>query len=94
VFGPVYGDEYAIEFKFNTNDELNTYWPAVQQLNQSGSVLLLQFPDGHQVWGTMGPGAAGTNTEETYNSLPGDPTVTQWRRWKLVFTETGPPDYY
>jgi hypothetical protein len=94
VFGPVYGDEYSIELIFESTDELSSYWPAVQQLNQSGSTLLFQKPDGSQLWVTMGPGASGVDTQEMYNALPGDPRIVQWRRWKLVLTETSAPSYY
>ena len=94
INGPVYGNEYSLELIFASDIELNTYYPAVQQLNQSGSTLLLQQPSGQQVWVSMGPGASGQDTQETYNSLPGDPTTTQWRRWKVVFTETVAPSYF
>ena len=94
ISGPVYGDEYSMELFFSSDVELGTYYPAVQQLNQSGSTLLLQLPSGLNLWVAMGPGGSGQDTQETYNSLPGDPTTTQWRRWKVVFTQTSAPSFY
>jgi hypothetical protein len=94
VFGPLYGDEYTIEFKFDSPDELASFWPAVVQLNQSATTLLFQRPDGTDVWVTMGPGASGQDTKETYNAIAGDPTTVLWRRWKIVLTQTWDPPYY
>lgn len=94
VSGPVYGDQWDIQLTFSSDTELGVYYPAVQQLNQSGSTLLFQKPDGTQAWVTMGPGASGQDTEETYNATPGDPRSISWRRWKIVLSETQTPSYY
>jgi hypothetical protein len=71
-----------------------TLWPAVDQLDRTGGTLLLQQPDGHQLWVRLGPGASGQDTEETFDAFPGDPTTVYWRRRKLVMTEVDPPTFY
>lgn len=96
VSGPTYGDEYAIELIFIEGDANTpmTLWQHIDELDRSGDTLLLQKPDGTQLWVVSGPGASGQETEETYNSLQGDPTVTYWRRRKLVLTQVDPPLYF
>lgn len=96
VNGPTYGDEYQYELIFIAGDPVSpmTLWAAVDQLDRTGGTLLLQQPDGNQLWVRLGPGAAGTDTEETYDAFPSDPTVVYWRRRKLVMTEVDPPSYY
>lgn len=101
VFGPNYGDEYEIELVFGPGnngftgaDELNYLWPAVDQLRKAGTTLLFQKPDGDQLWVALGSGASGTDTVSTYNSSNGNPSRVQWRRIKLIFTETQPPDFF
>lgn len=94
INGPTYGDEYQLEVIFVTPTELNTYWPAVDQLDRSGGTLLFQRPDGTQTWISLGPGASGQETEETYNAGPGSPTYVYWRRRKFTLTQTVPPSYY
>lgn len=101
VYGPNYGDEYQVELFFgagNTglsgSDELTYLWAAVDQLDRAGTTLLLQKPDGDQLWVAPGPGASGQDTEETYNSVPGKATKVQWRRRKLTLTETVAPAYF
>jgi hypothetical protein len=71
-----------------------TTWATIDELDRSGNTLLLQRPDGTQLWVVTGPGASGQDTEETYNSLPGDATVTHWRRRKLILTQVDPPIFY
>jgi hypothetical protein len=96
ISGPTYGDELTYELLFIDGD-LNlpmTLWPAVDQLDRTGGTLLLQQPDGNQLWVRLGPGAAGQDTEETYDALPGDPTTVYWRRRKLAMTEVDAPLYY
>lgn len=96
VSGPTYGDEYEIELIFIEGDPNYpmTNWAVVDELDRSGEALLLQKPDGSQLWVVTGPGASGQDTEESYNSLPGDPTVTHWRRRKLILTQVDPPPFY
>jgi hypothetical protein len=96
VSGPTYGDEYSIELIFIDGDPNTpmTLYAAVDQLDNSGETLLWQQPDGAQLWVVTGPGMSGQDTEEDFNSIPGDPTTTQWRRRKLVLTETVAPSFY
>jgi hypothetical protein len=96
VSGPTYGDEYSIELIFIASDPNTpmTLYSAVDQLDTSGETLLWQQPDGTQLWVTPGPGASGQDTEEDYNSLAGDSTTIQWRRRKLVLTETIAPSFF
>jgi hypothetical protein len=96
VAGPTYGDEYQYELIFIEGD-LNTpmtLWPAVDQLDRTGGTLLLQQPDGNQLWVRLGPGAAGQDTEENYDSFPGNPTKVYWRRRKMIMTEVAEASYY
>ena len=96
VSGPTYGDEYQLELTFIEGDPNTpmTLYAAVDELDRSGKTLLLQKPDGSQLWVVTGPGASGQETEETYNSIAGDPTTTLWRRRKLVMTQVNPPSFY
>jgi hypothetical protein len=96
VSGPTYGDEYEIELIFVAGDENTpmTLYPAVDQLDNAGETLLWQQPDGTQLWVVTGPGASGQDTTENYNTLPGNPTVVQFRRRKLILTQTVAPSFY
>lgn len=96
VDGPNYGDEYTLELLFIEGDANYpmTLWPLVDQLDRTGVTLLLQKPDGGQLWVATGPGASGQDTEEDYNALPGDPTTVHWRRRKLVMTQTVAPKWF
>lgn len=91
VNGPTYGDEHEIECFFSL-DQLTTLWPAVDQLDRAGGTLLFQKPNGDQLWVALGPGVSGQETEETYNTR--NPKRIQWRRRKLILTETVTPDFY
>lgn len=96
VSGPTYGDEYEIELIFIDGDAYTpmTLWALVDQLDNSGETLLFQKPDGTQLWIVTGPGASGTDTTETYNSIAGYAADTLFRRRKLVLTETVTPAFY
>jgi hypothetical protein len=96
VSGPTYGDEYQIELIFIEDDPNTpmTLYTAVDELDRTGGAMLLQKPDGDQLWVVTGPGASGQETEENYYSIAGDPTVNFWRRRKLVLTQVDPPAYY
>lgn len=96
VSGPTYGDEYEIELIFILGDPNfpMTSWAVVDELDRTGGVLLLQRPDGDQLWVVTGPGASGQETEESFNALPGDPRVTHWRRRKLILTQVDAPVFY
>lgn len=93
VYGPTHGDEYEFELFFEL-DDLTNVWPIVDELDRTGGVLLLQKPDATQLWIGIGPGATGQDTTENYDALPGHPKVVQWRRRKLVMTQTREPDYF
>jgi hypothetical protein len=96
VSGPTYGDEYSFELIFIDNDPIvpMTLFAAVDEMDRSGNTLLLQLPDGTQLWVVTGPGATSQDTTETYNSIPGDPTTTVWRRRKLTMTQVDAPAFY
>lgn len=96
VSGPTYGDEYEFELIFIQGD-LNypmTLWAPVDELDRSGNTLLLQLPDGTQLWVVTGPGATSQDTTETYNAIPGAPSVTAWRRRKLTMTQVDQPPWF
>lgn len=96
VSGPTYGDEYELELIFIDGD-LNTpmtLWAPVDELDRTGGTLLLQLPDGTQLWVVTGPGASGQETEEMYNAVAGDPTTVLWRRRKLVLTQVDQPSFF
>lgn len=96
VNGPTYGDEYEIELIFIDGDPDYSMdlWSPVDRLDNSGETLLLQKPDGDQLWVATGPGSSGTDTEEMFNVLAGDPRSVFWRRRKLVLTQVDPPTYF
>lgn len=96
VSGPTYGNEYLFELIFVVDDPVvpMTLWAAVDELDRSGNTLLLQLPDGTQQWVVTGPGATSQDTEETYNAVPGDPTITHWRRRKLTMTAVNAPSWF
>lgn len=96
ITGPTFGDEIQYELIFISGDTDNpmTLWPAVDQLDRTGGTLLLQQPDGNQLWVRLGPGASGSETEESYDALHGKPSLVHWRRRKVVLTEVDAPVYY
>jgi hypothetical protein len=96
VSGPTYGDEYEIELIFIENDPNTpmTLWSVVDELDRTGGTLLLQKPDGTQLWVVTGPGASGQETQETYLPISGDSTTVFWRRRKLVLTQVDEPNYF
>jgi hypothetical protein len=96
VFGPTYGDEYEVELIFIDGDldYSMDLWSPVDRLDNSGETLLLQKPDGDQLWVVTGPGSSGTDTEESFIALAGDPRVVLERRRKLVLTQVDPPSFY
>lgn len=93
IQGATHGDEYEFELFFELNTLAN-FWPIVDELDRSGGTLLLQKPDGTQLWVALGPGASGQDTTENYNALPGDARTVQYRRRKLVMTQTVAPAYF
>jgi len=93
VKGASTGQEYELEALFIRGEPSDAYHAAVVQLQRSGVVLLWRRPDGN-LWVSVGPGASGRDTEETFDMVPGDPRKVQWRRRKLTFTEQDPPAFY
>lgn len=93
IQGPTHGDETEFTLFFD-GSKLTNLWPIIDELDRSGGTLLLQKPDGSQLWVALGPGASGTDTTENYNSLPGDATTIQFRRRKVVLTQTNAPAYF
>ena len=93
VKGPSSGLEYQLEALFIRNEPSCDFYGPVVQLQRSGVVLLWQRPDGN-VWVSIGPGASGRDTEESYDAVPGDPRRVYWRRRKLTMTEQDTPLYY
>jgi hypothetical protein len=93
IQGATHGDETKFVLFFD-GTTLSTLWPIMDELDRSGGTLLLQKPDGTQMWVGLGPGASGQDTTENYNALPGDATTVQFRRRKLVLTQTIPPTYF
>lgn len=94
IFGPSYGDEYELELLFNHGEPSMDYWPAVDQLGRTDSVLKFQKPDGTSLWVGMGPGGSGRDTEETFRAVPGNIRVDQQRRRKITLTESRSPSFY
>lgn len=96
VSGPTYGDEIQLALIFIDGDPTTpmTLFAAVDQLDRTGGTLLLQRPDGDQLWVRLGPGASGSDTEESYDALHGKPSLVHWRRRKIVLTEVDAPIYY
>lgn len=93
VKGASTGQEFEIEALFIRNEPSFAYYDAVVQLQRSGVVLLWRRPDGN-IWVSVGPGASGRDTEETYDAVPGNPKKIYWRRRKLTMLEQDPPLAY
>jgi hypothetical protein len=93
VSGPTYGEQGELDLIF-TNPETIGLYPAYLALDQVGDTLLLQRPDGSQLFVVLGPGAVGQDTEGHYDAVPGIPSVIQWRRVKTTYSQVDPPSYY
>lgn len=94
VSGPTYGEQGELEMVFVTGERSGTLYPSYLALDQSGDVLLLQKPNGEQLFVVLGPGSVGQDTEGHYDAQPGSPSTIQWRRIKTSFTQVDPPAYY
>lgn len=92
VSGPVYGEEGELVLFFENGQGVD-YWPAYDLLDRSGHPLLLQKPDGDQLYIVLGPGSSATDTKIEYDALPGRPDVIQWRKVTTSYTEVDPPAY-
>lgn len=93
VSGPTYADQGELELLFLHNAPTD-YFPAWDQLDRSGHVLLLQKPNGDQAFVVLGPGSTSQDTETHYDAQPGVPSRIQWRRVKTGFTQVATPAYY
>ena len=93
TWGPSYGWEYDLTPVFNMIQHPDL-WAALDQLDEAHCPLFLQFPWSEQLWGGLGPGASGRDTEETVRTVPGNQTKLQLIKRKTIFTQTGPPLTY
>lgn len=94
VSGPTYGEQGELDLLFVNGEPSGDLYDDYLALDQTGDVLLLQKPNGEQLFVTLGPGAAGQDTEGHYDALPGYPNVIHWRRIKTSFTEVSAPSFY
>lgn len=94
VSGPTYGEQGELEMVFVTGERSGTLYAAYLALDQSGDVLLLQRPNGEQLFVVLGPGAGGQDTEGHYDAVPGSPSNISWRRVKTNYTQTAAPQFY
>lgn len=95
VSGPMYGEQGVLDIIFiATAGQPPQYYSQYLALDQSGDVLLLQKPNGEQLFVVLGPGAVGQDTEGHYDAQPGIPSNIQWRRIKCSYTQVSPPAFY
>jgi len=93
VSGPYYGERGELELLFKIDDPVD-YFPAFDALDRSGHVLLLQKPNGDQVFCVLGPGSGGQDTELRWDGQAGVSSQILYRRVTTSYTETNPPSYY
>lgn len=94
VSGPTYGEQGELEMVFVTGETSGALYAAYLALDQSGDTLLLQKPNGEQLFIVLGPGSGGQDTEGYYNAQPGFPNIIQWRRIKTTYSQVSAPLYY
>lgn len=94
VSGPTYGEQGVLDLLFLNGEPSGNLYAAYLALDQSGDVLLLQKPNGEQLFVVLGPGASGQDTEGHYDALPGSPGTILWRRIKTMFTQVDPPPFF
>ncbi len=91
TFGPTYGWEYDLTLLFKPLDDPDL-WAKVDQLDEARCPLFFQLPTGgEQMWGGLGPGAAGRDTEEALTHVAGNRTKYLRILRKTTFTECVPP---
>lgn len=90
TWGPTYGWEINLILWFDmaANPSL---WTAVDALRKARCPLYFQLPTGESMWIVMGPGAAGQETEDSVDLVPGDRSEYYWKRRKVVFTQVSEP---
>jgi len=93
TWGPTYGFEYDLAMVFKMIED-PTLWDALDQLDEARCPLFLQFPWSDQLWGGLGPGASGRDTEETVRTVPGNQAKLQMIKRKTMFTQTSAPAVY
>jgi hypothetical protein len=84
VNGPVYGPEGTLTLIFTGHDPSN-YLSAFNQLNESGHILLLQYPNGDQLYVLFGPGAVGSDQAVEYELVP------NYHKLTVSYTSVGTP---
>lgn len=94
VQGATHGEEHDLDLLFLRGEESWEWWPAFNQLDRTGGTLLLQNPDGTQLWVVMGAGMSGQDPTVQYDAVPGNPGKVAYRRAKVTFTQVAEPNYY
>lgn len=89
VSGPVYGEEGTLELIFKAKDPVD-YWARFLALDESGHTLLLQWPNGDQMYVRFGPGANGSDMQWQWDIHPDLGTV-RYRMVTVAYTETDKP---
>lgn len=84
VNGPMYGIEGTLTLIFNSRQPAD-YWAAFQRIDQSGHILLMQYPSGEQHYVLFGPGAVGSDMTWTYELQP------DYREVTVSYTEVAAP---
>lgn len=90
VNGPVYGESGTLVLMYTWQQQ--ALYQAWTQLDTSGHVLLFQRTDGTQIWVTVGPGAAGQDTQWEYESI--DPSGNLYQKVTLSFTQVNAPSFF
>lgn len=84
VNGPMYGIEGTLTLIFHSRQPVD-YWAAFRRADQSGHVLLMQYPSGEQHFVMFGPGAVGSDMTWTYEYQP------NYREVTVSYTEVAEP---
>jgi hypothetical protein len=90
TWGPTYGWEYDLSLLFDMIQDPNL-WNALDQLDEARCPLFLQFPWSEQLWGGLGPGASGRDTEESLNVVAGKRSRLYQIKRKTMFTQCQSP---
>lgn len=94
MFGPTYGWEWELNLLYRMIEDPEL-WAKVDQLDEASVPLFFQLPvNSEQMWGVLGPGATGRDTEEALNLVAGNRTKYLRIIRKTVFTECLPPETY
>lgn len=94
MFGPTYGWEYDLTLLYLMLENPDL-WDQVDQLDEAQVPLFFQLPTrGEQMWGALGPGATGRDTEEALSHVAGNRAKYQRIVRKTNFTECMEPETY